>query len=87
MESVLRGTSWGVHPTRSIAADAAATFPVMKATRSVKVWWLMAPARQSSKNLASWIFCRLSSSGPQYQEDRVRPGRQAPYVPSLRPLA
>ena len=45
MGSVLRGTSSGVQPTSSIAADAAAMLPVMKATRRVNVRWLMAPAR------------------------------------------
>ena len=45
MGSVLRGTSCGVQPTRSIAAEAAAMLPVMNATRRVKVCWLMAPAR------------------------------------------
>ena len=45
MGSVLRGTSSGVQPTRSIAADAAAMLPVMNATRRVNVRWLMAPER------------------------------------------
>ena len=45
MGSLLRGTSSGVQPTSSIAADAAAMLPVMKATRRVNVRWLMAPAR------------------------------------------